>query len=808
MAPSIQTYRIRRATGAAARTDEWNGTVIGVGGTTAYHRAPRSTPTTIGGKSFAGVRDDPFFFDLPGFVQFKGELLKGNTTLGSPGGGAGTLLGGFTGTDTFAGTNVSSIALWVPDKYLGGTGRHIGIWATTSYASSTGWIQVDRMGRPAINTVFNGLHVPTTSTLNNAEKEAFNRLSPRSDRAVATDNVEAVLNAIGGVLTANGADRLHAGPGQRDREDPAPRRADLPGRQRRRVPERAEARRRRDQRRIRPADQRSGLVGWRRRQRLGLLRTPSRTSPRPTDRGPQWAGRRRPAHAISPDPDQQGPTMTTRTDLDAQTPPRADRRAPARRRSTRFAGRAALAVAMAVALAAGSQLIGSVTRSPAPAASSADSIVDTTGGLAGLTGDAANGPAPDELDVGAGSATANDADLARIRANVTFWGGRSRAHPNDFVSAQKLGESQIELARATGDLTAYLAADQALATALTIDPDLPAATAYRGVVFVALHRFVDARALAQGVLEGTPDDPTALATLGDASLELGDLEGARKAYTRLATVAPSAAASVRLGHLAFIAGDPTSAVRLARAAVRQADDEETRGRAGRVLPVPAGRHAPRDGRSPRRREPPTAMPSPTTRPRSWPTRVSAGPLPRTATSTARSRSSARRSRSFPSRTCSPGGPTSTSSGTPPATPTGRRRTGRPCSRSPSWPAPPATSTTGRCRSTWPTTGSTRSMPSTSRRTSWPCGRTSTATTRSPGRSTRPGDRPRPTTAMASALAFGTKDAKLLYHAGMIAADLGDPARARAAAAGGARSRPELRRAPGRPGPGDPRRHSR
>jgi uncharacterized protein DUF4331 len=201
----FQTYRIRRATGAAARANEWSGTLIGIGGTTGYHRSPRVSPTTIGGRAFAGVRDDPFFFDLPGFVQFKGELLMGNTTLGAPGGGAGTLLGGFTGTDTFAGTNVSSIALWIPDRYLGGTGRHIGVWATTSYASSTGWVQVDRMGRPAINTVFNGLHVPTTSTLNNAEKEAFNRLSPRSDRAVATDNVEAVLNAIGGVLTANGA---------------------------------------------------------------------------------------------------------------------------------------------------------------------------------------------------------------------------------------------------------------------------------------------------------------------------------------------------------------------------------------------------------------------------------------------------------------------------------------------------------------------------------------------------------------------------------------------------------------------------
>ena len=103
------------------------------------------------------------------------------------------------------------------------------------------------------------------------------------------------------------------------------------------------------------------------------------------------------------------------------------------------------------------------------------------------------------------------------------------------------------------------------------------------------------------MLEGSPDDPTALATLGDASLELGDLEGARMAYARLADVAPSAAASVRLGHLAFIAGDPASAVRLARAAVRQADDEETEGRAGRVLSVPARRHAARHGRSAGRR---------------------------------------------------------------------------------------------------------------------------------------------------------------------------------------------------------------
>jgi hypothetical protein len=201
----VQTYTIRRATGAAARVTAWNGTIVGSGTTTPYGHRSRVATLRAGTRAFAGVRDDPFFFDLVGFVQFKNELLTGNTTLGSPGSGPGTLLGGFTGTDTFAGTNVSSIALWVPNALLGGTGRHIGVWATTSAKTSTGYDQVDRMGRPAINTVFNGLHAPVSSTLNNAEKEAFNRINPTSDRAVATDNVVAVLDTIGAVLTANGA---------------------------------------------------------------------------------------------------------------------------------------------------------------------------------------------------------------------------------------------------------------------------------------------------------------------------------------------------------------------------------------------------------------------------------------------------------------------------------------------------------------------------------------------------------------------------------------------------------------------------
>lgn len=213
------------------------------------------------------------------------------------------------------------------------------------------------------------------------------------------------------------------------------------------------------------------------------------------------------------------------------------------------------------------------------AASGATGGSGAPGGSAtsGATADSEAVPQLDPLaPAGAASTTA---DLERIRANVTFWADRFAANPRDFVSATRLAISEIELARASGDITAYLAAERAIEGALAAYPDSPAAVAYRGVVLVALHRFVDARDQAAAILLDTPADPTALATLGDASLELGDLSAARGAYDQLSLFGDSAAALVRRGHLAFIVGRTAEAVDAARAAVGAAKAEGATGSA-------------------------------------------------------------------------------------------------------------------------------------------------------------------------------------------------------------------------------------
>jgi hypothetical protein len=157
-----QPMTVRWASGAKARAHQL-GVSIGYGRTSVGQTA---TVVSLvgGGRAFAGPRDDPFFFDLVGATNgFQ-----------------------FTGADTFAGTNVSSIVLEVPNAWLHGS---VGVWASTARPATDGAIaQVDRIGRPAMNNTFN--HT-------DAEKDQYNQGVPSGDVATWTDNVVATVTFFG-----------------------------------------------------------------------------------------------------------------------------------------------------------------------------------------------------------------------------------------------------------------------------------------------------------------------------------------------------------------------------------------------------------------------------------------------------------------------------------------------------------------------------------------------------------------------------------------------------------------------------------
>lgn len=133
-------------------------------------------------KFFAGIRSDPFFFDLLGFLAgFK-----------------------FTQGDFFHDKNVFSIALEVPNVAALGTQPQIGVWARTLIDTGDALVPDDRMGRPAINTVFN----------HGNDKNTFNQIDPAQDRSALTAggitfvqsfaNTLMQLSSIGATLGGHG----------------------------------------------------------------------------------------------------------------------------------------------------------------------------------------------------------------------------------------------------------------------------------------------------------------------------------------------------------------------------------------------------------------------------------------------------------------------------------------------------------------------------------------------------------------------------------------------------------------------------
>ena len=147
-----QDYTIKKYTGSDARS-------LDDGKTVAWGESNEGGAKTRQNlRAWAGVRSDPFFFDLLGFIGTTTSLT--GTQVGTD-----TLGDGDADNDFFKNLNTNAIVLSIPNSQLPDT---IGVWATTQYRSDGKWRAADQMGRPAINTVFNP----------SADKDLFNRTPP------------------------------------------------------------------------------------------------------------------------------------------------------------------------------------------------------------------------------------------------------------------------------------------------------------------------------------------------------------------------------------------------------------------------------------------------------------------------------------------------------------------------------------------------------------------------------------------------------------------------------------------------------
>jgi len=133
---------------------------------------------------FAGLRDDPFFFDIPGFQAF---LMNRET----PVNGLRAADGGDP-IDAFGGTNVLSIVLEVPVASLtGGSDANSGVVGLWVSSETSGGQRQDR----AAQAIFNAGLIPPDPVV----KEAVNQGSPSGDTAAYLDAVVGTIGFLRGV---------------------------------------------------------------------------------------------------------------------------------------------------------------------------------------------------------------------------------------------------------------------------------------------------------------------------------------------------------------------------------------------------------------------------------------------------------------------------------------------------------------------------------------------------------------------------------------------------------------------------------
>jgi tetratricopeptide (TPR) repeat protein len=224
---------------------------------------------------------------------------------------------------------------------------------------------------------------------------------------------------------------------------------------------------------------------------------------------------------------------------------------------------------------------------PAAVATAAIAVVLASYGVAALrttppstaiTGAAPGGAARDELALAAPEAPILAAgSIEYIDHSISLWIPNITAEPRDYIAATNLGMLYEGRARLTGDIADYGRSRQALEQALAIEPREMQARVTHARILASLHDFSGALTEARAILEDDPNELPALATAGDAELELGDIAAAAASYGALAKAAPGAAVDARLSRLAFIQGRAADALQLA---VRAHDEAARDGSTG------------------------------------------------------------------------------------------------------------------------------------------------------------------------------------------------------------------------------------
>lgn len=134
-----------------------------------------------------------------------------------------------------------------------------------------------------------------------------------------------------------------------------------------------------------------------------------------------------------------------------------------------------------------------------------------------------------------------------------------RAKPDHGAAATMLGQSYLQKARETGDPSYYPKADALFTKAWKLDDRDFAAAAGLGTLALARHQFRDGLAWGERAKAINPHYPPAFGVIGDAQVELGRYDDAVATVQAMVDLRPDLTSFSRVSYLRELLGDPAGA---------------------------------------------------------------------------------------------------------------------------------------------------------------------------------------------------------------------------------------------------------
>lgn len=157
---------------------------------------------------------------------------------------------------------------------------------------------------------------------------------------------------------------------------------------------------------------------------------------------------------------------------------------------------------------------------------------------------------------------------------IRFYQARLADNPRETASWNMLALGYMRKLRESGDPSYALRAEESLRQALRLDPGDPDAPRLLAWVALVKHDFAAARQQAEGLLRQAPDDDRLYGILGDADIELGRYPAAREIFQQLMDLKPGLAAYSRVAYLRELHGDIPGAIEMMRLAVEAASPRD------------------------------------------------------------------------------------------------------------------------------------------------------------------------------------------------------------------------------------------